>query len=133
MVGGESVRDRFGTSGRRIDRSSENRVKRWILFDGDRQWAATVLLGTGDRQYREEIDRLQSEIHSNTEEVLTTLSRVPGGSTDELLTGLSYDSSWQLYQARCIPTEYGDQLTATEREVIEDITLTLRKLMVCRE
>ena len=89
--------------------------------------------GTGEREYREEVDRLQADIRANTEEVLTTLSRVPEGSTDELLTGLNYDSSWQLYQARRILTKYGDRLTAAERETIEDIMDTLHKLMVSRE
>ena len=252
MVDGEStirdLRNRIETSGRRIDRSSENRLKRWILFDGDRERVAAGLLGTvftvllvmggiwpieyqellrettmvqtvfdtllsgtillvsivvsiaavgisqeltslgnqservettidfqgaiedhgivevsparpgqftavvlrsikeqadelqrldGDADrgsgYRDEVDRLQNDIHANTEEVLTTLSRVPNGSTDELLTGLNYDSSWQLYQSRRILTKYDDQLTAAERRVIEDIMDTLRKLMVCRE
>ncbi|SEW16363.1 hypothetical protein [Natrinema salifodinae] len=249
MIDGDSVfhsvRDRVRTS-RRIDRSSENRVKRWLLFDGSRERVATALLaavfatllvlggiwpieyqellskttmvqtvfntllsgtillvsivvsiaavgisqeltslgdqservdtvidfqsgieerdivdvsparpgqftavvlrwikeratelqridGDAGREYRNEVDRLQADIQANTEEVLTTLSRVPNGSTDELLTGLNYDSSWQLYQARRILTEYGEQLTAAERRVIEDIMDTLRKLMVCRE
>ncbi|WP_265110097.1 hypothetical protein [Halosolutus halophilus] len=250
----ESVRDRVetGTSPRRIDRSSENRVKRWLLFDGDRERVATALLGTvfvvllvmggiwpieyqellgettvvqtvfntllsgtillvsivvsiaavgifqeltslgnqservetiiefqGEietsdivdvsparpgqftavvprsikrraddlqrldaaatrderegRAYREEVDRLRTDIQANTEEVLTTLSRVPAGSTDELLTGLNYDSSWQLYQARRILTKYGEDLTDDERAEIENITDTLRKLMASRE
>ncbi|WP_226004338.1 hypothetical protein [Natrinema salinisoli] len=250
MIDGESLlrsaRDRIGPSRRRIDRSSENRVKRWVLFDGNREGVATGLLaavftvllvmsgiwplgyqdllsettmvqtvfntllsgtillvsivvsiaavgisqeltslgdqservdttidfqgrleardivdvsparpgqftavvlrsvkeradelqrleGAAGREYREEIDRLQADIHANTEEVLTTLARVPNGSTDELLTGLNYDSSWQLYQARRILTEYGEELTAAEKRVIEDIMDTLHTLMVCRE
>ncbi|MDS0476630.1 hypothetical protein [Natrinema sp. 1APR25-10V2] len=250
MVDGESLlrsaRERIGHSRRRIDRSSENRVKRWLLFDGNRERVATALLaavfsvllvmggiwpieyqslleettmvqtvfntllsgtillvsivvsiaavgisqeltslgdqservettidfqsqleeqdivdvsparpgqftavvlrsikaradelqrldGAGNREYRDEVDRLQADIHANTEEVLTTLARVPNGSTDELLTGLNYDSSWQLYQSRRILTKYGDQLTTAEKRVIEDIMDTLRTLMVCRE
>ncbi|MGQ3411458.1 hypothetical protein ACT4ML_04245 [Natrinema sp. LN54] len=250
MIDGESLlrsaRDRVGASRGRLDRSSENRVKRWLLFDGDRERVATALLaavfavllvmggiwpieyqdllsettmvqtvfntllsgtillvsivvsiaavgisqeltslgnqservdttidfqgrledrdivdvsparpgqftavvlrsikeradelqgleGAAGREYRDEVDRLQADIHANTEEVLTTLSRVPNGSTDELLTGLNYDSSWQLYQSRRILTEYGDQLTAAEQRVIEDIMDTLHTLMVCRE
>lgn len=47
MIDGDSVfhsvRDRVRTS-RRIDRSSENRVKRWLLFDGSRERVATALL-----------------------------------------------------------------------------------------
>ncbi|RQH03369.1 hypothetical protein [Natrarchaeobius oligotrophus] len=83
--------------------------------------------------YREELDRLRSDIHENTEEVLRTLALVPNGSSDELLTGLNYDSSWQLYQSRRILTEYDDQLGAQEREIVEEIMDTLRTLMVCRE
>ncbi|NGM68181.1 hypothetical protein G6M89_03995 [Natronolimnobius sp. AArcel1] len=254
MVDGDSVlqdaRERLGTSGRRIDRSEQNRIKRWILFDGNRERVAvgllaivftgllvlgglwpieyqellsettmvqtvfnTLLSGTillvsivvsiaavgisqeltslgnqservettiefqgqiedhglvevsparpgqftavvlrsikdqadelqrldgnadADREpdYREDVDRLRADIHANTEEVLTTLSRVPYGSTDELLTGLNYDSSWQLYQSRRILTKYDEQLTDDERAVIADIMDTLRTLMVCRE
>ena len=242
----ESVQNRFETPRRRIDRSSENRLKRWILFDGNRERVATALLGavftvmlvlgvlwpvgyqellaetttvqtifntllsgtillvsivvsiaavgisqeltslgnqservdtivefqeqiedddivdvsparpgqftavvlrsikqradelqqidgTAGQEYREEVDRLQTDIHSNTEEVLTTLSRVPDGTTDELLTGLNYDSSWQLYQARRILSKYDDDLTAEEREIIEDLREMLHKLMVSRE
>ena len=242
----ESVRNRFGTPERRIDRSNENRIKRWILFDGDRERVATALLvvvftvmlvlgglwpvgyqellaetttvqtvfntllsgtillvsivvsiaavgisqeltslgnqservdtivefqaeieddgivdvsparpgqftavvlrsikqradelqqidGAAGQEYRDEVDRLQNDIHSNTEEVLTTLSRVPDGTTDELLTGLNYDSSWQLYQSRRILSKYDDELTAEEREIIEEISETLHKLMVSRE
>ncbi|MDF9744758.1 hypothetical protein [Natrinema salsiterrestre] len=250
MTDGESLlrsaRDRVGPSSRRIDRSSENRVKRWVLFDGNRERVAAALLaavftvllvmsglwpleyqdllsettmvqtvfntllsgtillvsivvsiaavgisqeltslgdqservdttidfqgqleardivdvsparpgqftavvlrsikeradelqrleGAAGREYREEVDRLQADIHANTEEVLTTLARVPNGSTDELLTGLNYDSSWQLYQARRILAKYGEELTAAEKRVIEDIMDTLHTLMVCRE
>ncbi|ARS91796.1 hypothetical protein [Natrarchaeobaculum aegyptiacum] len=253
MADGESLlhaaRNWVGTPGRRVDRSSQNRLKQWILFDGNRERVATALLaavfalllvlggvwpieyqellsettmvqtvfntllsgtillvsivvsiaavgisqeltslgdqservettmdfqaaiedhgivdvsparpgqftavvlrsikqranelqeleGAGDASsddYREDVDRLQADIQSNTEEVLTTLSRVPKGSTDELLTGLNYDSSWQLYQSRRILTKYDDQLTDEERTVIEDIVDTLHKLMVCRE
>ena len=228
----ETVRDRFGLPDSGLGRSSENRVKRWILFDGDREHVATALLaivfsvllvmgglwpieyqellgettivqtvfntllsGTillvsivvsiaavgisqeltslGDQservdtiiafqeaiedrgivdvsparpgqfmavvlrsikhranelqelekgsedEYREEIDRLEADILANTEEVLTTLSRVPAGSTDELLTGLNYDSSWQLYQVRRILAKYGDDLSDAERHVLE--------------
>ncbi|MCU4974582.1 hypothetical protein OB955_17825 [Halobacteria archaeon AArc-m2/3/4] len=248
----QSVRNRLGTFQRRIDRSSENRIKRWILFDGDRERVAVALLGTvfcvmlvmggiwpieyqellgettmvqtvfntllsgtillvsivvsiaavgisqeltslgnqservdtiiefqGElesndivdvsparpgqftavvlrsvkqraddlqqleetterdgatgREYHDELERLRTDIHANTEEVLTTFSRVPSGSTDELLTGLNYDSSWQLYQSRRILTKYGDELTDAERSVIEDIMDTLHKLMVSRE
>ncbi|MDQ2049824.1 hypothetical protein RBH26_04945 [Natronolimnohabitans sp. A-GB9] len=240
-----AARSHSGTVGR-IDRSSENRLKRWVLFDGNREWVATALLatvfavmlvlgglwpveyqellaettmvqtvfntllsgtillvsivvsiaavgisqeltslgdqservetiidfqetleaddivdvsparpgqftavvlrsvkqradelqeidGTADREYHNEVDRLREDIHANTEEVLTTLSRVPDGSTDELLTGLNYDSSWQLHQTRRILVEYDDELTPTERERIEDIMELLRKLMVSRE
>ncbi|RKD98436.1 hypothetical protein [Halopiger aswanensis] len=254
MVDGDSVKQslrnrlRGSTSGRRIDRSSENRIKRWILFDGNRERVAVGLLATvfavllvmggvwpieyqellsettiiqtvfntllsgtillvsivvsiaavgisqeltslgnqservettidfqgqiedhgivdvsparpgqftavvlrsikeradelqqldGDADrgqgYRDEVERLRTDIHANTEEVLTTLSRVPNGSTDELLTGLNYDSSWQLYQARRILTKYDERLTDAERQVIEEIMDTLRTLMVCRE
>lgn len=253
MVDGESllrvVRTRFEPSERRIDRSSEHRLRRWILFDGDRERVAvgllaavfavllamgavwpieyqqllsettvvqtvfdtllsgTILLvsivvsiaavgisqelaslgsqsrrvettidfqaeleerdivevsparpgqftavvlraikerasdlrelneaaGGRDAEYREELDRLQADIQANTEEVLTTLSRVPRGSTDELLTGLNYDSSWQLHQARRILAIHGDQLSDAERAVVEDVMDILRKLMVCRE
>ena len=242
----QSVREHVGTSQRRIDRTSENRIKRWILFDGDRERVALALLGTvfgillvmggiwpieyqellaettmvqtvfntllsgtillvsivvsiaavgisqeltslgnqservdtiiefqeeiedhdivnvsparpgqfmavvlrsirqraedlqaiegaESREYRTEVDRLQRDIQANTEEVLTTLSRVPDGSTDELLTGLNYDSSWQLYQSRRILTEYEDELTAAEREIVDDVMATLHKLMVSRE
>ena len=242
----DRVRDRFQGSERRLDRSSENRLKRWVLFDGDREHVATGLLATvfaillvmggiwpiqyqellaettmvqtvfntllsgtillvsivvsiaavgisqeltslgdqservdtimefqgdieerdivevsparpgqftavvlrsikeqadelqhldGDssREYREEVDRLQEDIHENTEEVLTTLSRVDTGSTDELLTGLNYDSSWQLYQSRRILVKYGNQLSEAEERVIGEIQQTLRKLMVSRE
>ncbi|ELY51474.1 hypothetical protein C494_04000 [Natronorubrum bangense JCM 10635] len=242
----QSLRDRIGTSRGRLDRSSENRLKRWILFDGNRERVATALLatvfaillamggiwpieyqellaettmvqtvfntllsgtillvsivvsiaavgisqeltslgnqservdtiidfqeeieehdivdvsparpgqfmavvlrsikgrandlqsidGTSDREYRSEIERLQRDIQMNTEEVLTTLSRVPDGSTDELLTGLNYDSSWQLYQSRRIRTEYGDELTSAERAAIDDIVRMLRRQMVSRE
>ncbi len=242
----QSLRDRIGTSRGRLDRSSENRLKRWILFDGNRERVATALLGTvftillamggvwpieyqellaettmvqtvfntllsgtillvsivvsiaavgisqeltslgnqservdtiidfqeeieehdivdvsparpgqfmavvlrsikgrandlqsidgtSDREYRSEIERLQQDIQVNTEEVLTTLSRVPDGSTDELLTGLNYDSSWQLYQSRRILTEYGDELSSAERAAIDDIVRMLRKQMVSRE
>ncbi|RQG96400.1 hypothetical protein [Natrarchaeobius chitinivorans] len=241
-----SVWNRINTSGRPVDRSSENRIKRWILFDGNRERVATALLAavfgvllvmggiwpieyqellsettmiqtvfntllsgtillvsivvsiaavgisqeltslsdqfervdttidfqsqiedhgivdvsparpgqftavvlrsikeradelqrleeSGSGPYRDEVDRLRSDIHENTEEVLTTFARVPSGSTDELLTGLNYDSSWQLYQSRRILTEYGEQLTSEERAVIEDIVDTLHTLMVCRE
>ena len=89
--------------------------------------------GATHSAYREEVDRLQADIQENAEEVLTTLSRVENGSTDELLTGLSYDSSWQLYQSRRILVKYGDQLSDTERAVIGEIQATLRKLMVSRE
>ncbi|WP_254864475.1 hypothetical protein [Halovivax gelatinilyticus] len=89
--------------------------------------------GTKDASYREEVDRLQEDIQENAEEVLTTLSRVENGSTDELLTGLSYDSSWQLYQSRRILVKYGDELTEDERACIAEIQATLRKLMVSRE
>ncbi|APW99721.1 hypothetical protein CHINAEXTREME_18955 [Halobiforma lacisalsi AJ5] len=250
MVDGESLlrsaRNQFGTSERRIDRSGENRIKEWVLFDGNRERVATGLLaavfvlllvmgglwpieyqellsettmvqtmfdtllsgtillvsivvsiaavgisqeltslgdqservdttidfqaeiedhgivdvsparpgkftavvlrsikqrahelqeldGNAGAEYRHEVDRLQGDIRKNTEEVLTTLSRVPNGSTDELLTGLNYDSSWQLHQSRRILTKYDDRLTAEERAVIEDIMDTLHKLMVCRE
>ena len=84
-------------------------------------------------EYREEVDQLERDILENTEDVLTTLSRVPAGSTDELLTGLNYDSSWQLYQVRRILTKYDDQLSDDERALLEDINTTLHKLMVSRE
>ncbi len=248
----QSLRNRLKTPGRRIYRSSENRVKRWLLFDGNREQVATALLatvfvvmlvmggirpieyqellgettmvqevfntflsgtillvsivvsiaavgisqeltslgnqservdtiiefqaeiedsgivevsparpgqftavvlrsikqradelqqldagttreGTERQEYRREIERLRTDIQANTEEVLTTLSRVSAGTTDELLTGLNYDSSWQLYQSRRILTKYGDELTADEQAVIEDIMDTLHKLMVSRE
>ena len=240
----QSARNWFTTPGRQLDRSSENRLTQWILFDGNRERVATALLATvfvallalgglwpiqyqellaetttvqtvfntflsgtillvsivvsiaavgisqeltslgdqsekvettidfqeaieshgivdvsparpgqftavvlrsikrrandlqefgGNEAYRDEIDRLEADIQANTEEVLTTLSRVPNGSTDELLTGLNYDSSWQLYQSRRILTKYDDELSAEERAVIEDIVETLHKLMVCRE
>ncbi|WP_290818494.1 hypothetical protein [Halovivax sp.] len=241
-----AVRRRDEPSERRLDRSDENRVKRWVLFDGDREYVAAGLLATvfaillvmggiwpiqyqellaettmvqtvfntllsgtillvsivvsiaavgisqeltslgdqservdtimefqgdieerdivevsparpgqftavvlraikeqadelqridGDasREYREEVDRLREDIHENTEEVLTTLSRVETGSTDELLTGLNYDSSWQLYQSRRILVKYGDQLSEAEERAIAEIQATLRKLMVSRE
>ena len=89
--------------------------------------------GVDDPEYHDEIDRLQSNIHENTEEVLTTLSRVPIGSTDELLTGLNYDISWQLYQARRILTKYGDRLNDEEHRIIADLVDVLHTLMVCRE
>ncbi|MFP8952868.1 hypothetical protein ACLI4Z_07850 [Natrialbaceae archaeon A-arb3/5] len=242
----QSVQDRLRASSRRTNGSSGSKVKRWILFEGDRKWVALALLATvfavllvlggvwpieyqdllsettmvqtvfntllsgtillvsivvsiaavgisqeltslGDQlervettidfqerleehdivdvspgrpgqftavvlrsiqeranelqqlesgasaEYRDEVDRLRTDIHANTEAVLATLARVPNGSTDELLTGLDYDSSWQLYQSRRILTKYGDELTAEERAVIEDILETLRTLMVCRE
>ena len=90
-------------------------------------------LGGSDAEYRDELNRLETDIKSDTEEVLTTLSRVDTGTTDELLTGLNYDSSWQLYQARRILTKYEDALSESEREIIEDIMNTLRKMMVSRE
>ncbi len=95
--------------------------------------AGTTRGTTAGSAYGEEVDRLRADIQANTEEVLTTLSRVPEGSTDELLTGLNYDSSWQLYQSRRILTKYGDDLTDEERAVIEELMDTLQKLMVSRE
>jgi len=89
--------------------------------------------GSAGEAYRNEIDRLRTDIQDNTEEVLTTFSRVSAGTTDELLTGLNYDSSWQLYQARRILTKYGDELTDDERAEIEQLMQTLNKLMVSRE
>lgn len=50
MVGGESLlrsaREFIGSTeaDRRIDRSSENRLRRWISFDGDRERVAGALL-----------------------------------------------------------------------------------------
>ena len=240
----QSARNWVATPGRRIDRSSENRLTQWILFDGNRERVTAALLGTvfvtllvlgglwpiqyqellaettmvqtvfntllsgtillvsivvsiaavsisqeltslgdqservettidfqsaiedrgivevsparpgqftavvlqsikqradelqefgGSEAYRRDVDRLRADIHTNTESVLTTLERVPNGSTDELLTGLNYDSSWQLYQTRRILTKYDEQLSPDERAVLEDIMDTLHKLMVCRE
>ncbi|MCU4924955.1 hypothetical protein OB905_03005 [Halobacteria archaeon AArc-dxtr1] len=80
-----------------------------------------------------EIDRLQEDIQTNTDEVLTTMERVPKGSTDELLTGLNYDSSWQLYQSRRILSKYGEELSDEQQAVIEDLVDLLKKLMVSRE
>ena len=89
--------------------------------------------GIDDREYLTEGDRLQTNIHDNTEEVLTTLSRVPIGSTDELLTGLNYDISRHLYQARRILTKYGDRLNEEEHRIIADLVDVIHTLMVCRE
>ena len=89
--------------------------------------------GVDDQEYLDEVDRLQTNIQANTEEVLTTLSRVPIGSTDELLTGLNYDISRQLYQARRILSKYGDRLNEEEHRIIADLVDVLHTLMVCRE
>jgi len=87
----------------------------------------------GEANYRDEIDKLEADILENTDEVLTTLARVEAGSTDELLTGINYDSSWQLYHVRRILTKYGDDLDDAERDLLEEINRTLHKLMVSRE
>lgn len=93
----------------------------------------TIAEDQSDAEFQTEVDRLAQDIHMNAVELLDTLDRIETGSTDELLVGLDYDCSWQLYQTRRLLTEHGEQLSDPDRRIFESLVETLRYFLIGRE
>ncbi len=89
--------------------------------------------GKADRAVREESHSLTDDIHTNTEELLTTLEEVERGSSDELLAGLDYDSSWQLHLTRHLLRTDVNKHSKTEEAALEGLEERLRAYHLGRE
>jgi len=86
-----------------------------------------------DPDLQAELTALRNDIEANIAEVSATLSTVEAGTTDELLVGLDYDSSWQLHQTYRLRQVYADRLTEDHHEKLDDLAEALHELMTSRE
>lgn len=86
-----------------------------------------------DPDVQEAITALMTDIETNLEELVTTVESVEAGTTDELLIGLDYNSSWQLHQIYRLQQTYAEQLSDDTRAVLEDLANALKEFMTSRE
>ncbi|WP_336346077.1 hypothetical protein [Halalkalicoccus ordinarius] len=86
-----------------------------------------------DSNLQQDVTALKLDIETNIEELIGTLENIQAGTTDELLVGLDYDSSWQLHQTYRLQENYADQLSEDHRAVMDELGTALHELMSSRE
>ncbi len=86
-----------------------------------------------DPAFHEAVEALTEHIEANAEELLATLDLVEFGTTDELLVGLDYDVSWQLYRVNGLLVRWRDDLDREDRREIEALAESLEDFLIGRE
>lgn len=84
-------------------------------------------------EFHEAVGALTKNIGANADELLATLDLVEFGTTDELLIGLDYDVSWQLYRVNALLDRWSDDLDRADRREIEALSASLEDFLVGRE
>lgn len=92
-----------------------------------------TVTGSIESEFQQDLDRLKEDIETNIKELSETLTNVQAGTTDELLVGLDYDSTWQLHQTYQIQQKYADQLSDDQQEELDELADALQGFMTSRE
>lgn len=106
-----------------------------VIIEGIRGDAENLLDSVSDRdsELHERTEALTNDIIGQVQAVEDRLERGSFGTSDVLFAGINYDYSRQVYAARRLRAEHGDELTDVQQQKIDDLLTVLKYFTIGRE
>ncbi|NKE34338.1 hypothetical protein GWG54_00635 [Natronococcus sp. JC468] len=86
-----------------------------------------------DGTARRRVERFVSSVQESTDRAEATLDRARFGSFNALSSAMGYDDAWQIYAARHLRNDHGDELSDATREALEELIESLKLFNTGRE
>ncbi|WP_408960071.1 hypothetical protein [Natrinema sp. 74] len=100
------------------------------------QRAETLRSGVADNdndKLREEVDEFTDSLVGNADFVREQLEGATFGSFDVLFAALNFNYGWKIFQVERIANEFEDELSADERDLLDDLKTALSLFGPARE
>ena len=107
-----------------------------VLLDGARENAQRLsggIEGSNSDQLADDVDSLVSEITSHNDHISDVLSRSQGGIFSALAVTLETNYSHQLNEAFRMQAVYGDELSSTDQELLDELIQSLKQIDIARQ